>query len=55
MTREEILTAAQKCVCGERDQDYGSPEENFELIGELWTCYLRKKCITTDADCCILP
>ena len=26
MTREEILAAAKQCVCGDRDQDYGSPE-----------------------------
>ena len=55
MTREEILAMAQKCVCGDREQDYGSPEQNFELVGELWACYFQKKCIITDADCCILP
>ena len=26
MTRKEILEAAEKCVCGDREQDYGSPE-----------------------------
>lgn len=55
MNREEILKCAKICVCGDREQDYGSPENNFELIGELWASYLRKKCITPDADCCILP
>lgn len=25
MTRKEILEAAEKCVCGDREQDYGSP------------------------------
>lgn len=29
MTREEILAAAQKCVCGDREQDYGNPERSF--------------------------
>lgn len=55
MNREEILKCAKICVCGDREQDYGSPENNFELIGELWASYLRKKCVTPDADCCILP
>lgn len=55
MNREEILKCAKICVCGDREQDYGSPENNFELIGELWASYLRKKCIAPDADCCILP
>ena len=53
MTREEILTAAQKCVCGDREQDYGSPENNFRLIGDLWSRYIREKCISPDASCCI--
>lgn len=40
MTRAEILAAAQKCVCGDREQGYGSPENNFLTIGNLWTVYL---------------
>lgn len=41
MNRPEILEAARKCVCGERQQDYGTPENNFETIGLLWGTYLR--------------
>ncbi len=41
MTRSEILRAAEMCVCGEREQDYGTPEQNFETIGLLWSVYLR--------------
>ena len=41
MNRAEILEAARGCVCGEREQDYGSPENNFETIGLLWGVYLR--------------
>jgi hypothetical protein len=41
MKRAEILEAARVCVCGEREQDYGSPENNFEAIGLLWGVYLR--------------
>ena len=40
MTREEILTAAKQCVCGEREEDYGTPEDSFGLIGNLWSTYL---------------
>jgi hypothetical protein len=39
--RAEILEAARVCVCGERQQDYGTPESNFENIGLLWGVYLR--------------
>lgn len=40
MTREEILKAARDCVCGDREKDYGSPEDNFNTIGLLWSIYL---------------
>lgn len=40
MTRAEILDAAKKCVCGQREQDYGTPESNFQLIANLWNSYL---------------
>ena len=41
MNRKEILEAAVKCVCGDREQDYGSPEDNFRTIGDLWSSYLH--------------
>lgn len=40
MTREEVLDEAKKCVCGRREQDYGSPESNFQIIADLWNAYL---------------
>lgn len=40
MKREEILDAAKRCVCGDREQDYGSPEKNFERIADFWAGYL---------------
>lgn len=40
MKRAEILDTAKACVCGDREQDYGSPERNFERIATLWTVYL---------------
>lgn len=41
MKRAEILEAARACVCGEREQEYGSPENNFATIGLLWGVYLK--------------
>jgi len=46
MTRPEILDAAKKCVCGQREQDYGSPEDNFNTIALMWEAYLGFKGIT---------
>lgn len=41
MTRSDILeTAKKKCVCGDREEDYGSPEDSFKLIASLWSDYL---------------
>ena len=37
--RAEILKEAEKCICGQREQDYGSPEDNFTIIAGLWTAY----------------
>lgn len=41
MTRAEILDKAKTVVTGQREQNYGSPEANFGLIGQLWTVYLN--------------
>lgn len=41
MTREEVLQAAAKCVNGNRQEDYGSPENNFGLVAAFWNSYLR--------------
>lgn len=40
MTRSEILDAAKTCVTGQRQQDYGNPEDNFTRIADLWNSYL---------------
>lgn len=45
LTRADILHAAEKCVCGQREQDYGTPEDNFETIAKLWETYLRRACV----------
>ena len=43
MTRESILETARVCVCGDREQDYGSPENNFRTIASFWIDYLQSK------------
>jgi len=39
MTRAETLDRAKQCVCGQRETDYGSPEDNFLTIAKLWSAY----------------
>ena len=43
MKRKEILEKAIKCVCGDRDQDYGNPENSFNAIADYWKVYLQHK------------
>ena len=40
MKREDILEQAKICVCGHRQNDYGTPEDNFNRIGKLWSAYM---------------
>ncbi len=40
LVRSEILSVAKSCVCGERQEDYGTPESNFKTISKLWNAYL---------------
>ena len=39
MNRKETLKKAEECVCGKREQEYGSPEDNFQSIANLWSSY----------------
>jgi len=48
MKRSDILQKAEQCVCGQREQDYGSPENNFQVIADFWTVYKGVKFTATD-------
>ena len=39
MDRKECLNEAIKCVCKDRDQQYGSPQKNITKIAELWSIF----------------
>jgi hypothetical protein len=51
MTRTEALAAALTCICGDRDEQYGSPEENFSQIAALWSVYLDEEIGPEDVAC----
>ena len=42
MTRDKILERALHCVSGDREQDYGSPEQNFRTIALMWSVYIQR-------------
>ena len=39
-TRKRVLSEAERCVCGKREQDYGTPEDNFGRIAKMWSAYM---------------
>lgn len=48
LERERILEDARACICGDREKDYGSPENNFGTISKLWSDYLGHPISSTD-------
>lgn len=40
MTRAETLDRAKACACGQRENEYGSPEDNFKVIANFWSVYM---------------
>lgn len=55
MTRKEILAAAEACVCGQREEDYCAPEDNFRTIAELWQAYIKARCVGVGVFVDMLP
>lgn len=39
--REKCLRLANEAINGMRDEQYGSPEDNFKTIARLWSEYLE--------------
>ena len=42
MRREEVLDKAKEIVTGARQTTYGTPEDSFTTIADLWGSYLGK-------------
>lgn len=52
MNRTELLNKALEIVNGARQENYGSPEQNFARIAAFWTLYLQRH--ITSADVAIM-
>lgn len=48
MKRAEVLDSAKKCVCGGREHDHGTPENNFTMIANLWSAYTGQQFTAKD-------
>lgn len=50
MNRGDILDAAKQCVCRDRQDQYGAPENSFAVIALLWREYLAPKNMSVQLD-----
>ena len=41
--RAEILESARRCICNDRDIQYGSPKGSFDEIAHRWSHYLTRQ------------
>lgn len=39
MNRANTLEKAKEIVCGHRENEYGSPDDNFKTIADFWSVY----------------
>ena len=48
MNRQKLLETAAKIVKGDRQKNYGTPEDNFKRIADLWSVYLGRSITPSD-------
>lgn len=54
MTREEIIKQVSKCILNDRQNTYGTPENNFQTIANLWNEYLGSDYKITPKDVAVM-
>lgn len=54
MNREECLKQAKKCVCTDKNETYGKPEDNFDFIAKLWGDYLGSDYLIDAKDVAVM-
>lgn len=56
--RETVLEEAKRCICQDRQDQYGAPEDSFFTIAQLWSTYLagehKLKCILSKEDVALM-
>lgn len=52
---ESILAEAQAVIYGDREQTYGAPDKNLQVIAEMWTSYIAgKTSLDVNDVCCMM-
>ncbi len=54
MNREETLHEAQKCVCIDRQEAYGTPEDSFTAIAKVWSVILKTEITAAQVCQCMI-
>lgn len=50
--RSAVLREASELINGQRQSDYGTPQENFGCIAQMWSAYLGPDVSITAGDVC---
>ena len=54
LPRVEALRTAASIITGDRDAQYGGPEENFERIAKVWSMILGTPITREDVAMCMI-
>lgn len=49
-----LFDEAYKIINGDRQDDYGDPEDSFAFIAKLWTAYLENACCIPSRTFCLI-
>lgn len=49
LKRDELIKMVSDCILNDRQNTYGSPEDNFNTIADLWNEYLTNEHVCLDA------
>jgi len=51
--RTEILETAANLINGDRQNTYGTPQDNFGAVASMWSAYLGREVAASDV-CCMM-
>lgn len=51
--RSEVLDEAKQLINGDRQEQYGTPQENFRRIAAMWSAYLGVEVGMADVAVCM--
>lgn len=48
LPRQQMLDEASRIISGDRDAQYGGPEDNFERIAKIWSVLFKREFTSED-------